>query len=229
MRNLLAFTVLFASLFQSDIASAQGPGLIKYVPPMRGAPQSRIGGGSRGSSDDIAMLQVLAPDHTGLTTEEQPVLYWYVSKPSRAHFEITVINDQEVEPLVDRDVDLRVEAGIQRIRLADFGVKLKRGLEYRWYVSLVVDPAQRSNDIVASGTIERVEPSTELAGKLAHATPADIPGIYAGSGIWYDALDAISRLVDASPGSRALREERAALLDEAGLKEAAATERRQAN
>ncbi|NNM81706.1 MAG: DUF928 domain-containing protein [Burkholderiales bacterium] len=224
MRILFAIAMLFASLFHAEISAAQG--LIKYVPPMRGAPQSRIGGGSRGTSDDVAMLQVLAPDHTGLTTEESPVLYWYVSKPASAHFEFTIIDDQEVDPLVDRDLDLKVDAGIQRIRLSDYGVKLKPGIVYRWYVSLVVDPAQRSNDIVASGTIQRIRPSADLQAKLAHAGESGKPAIYANEGIWYDAIDSLSRLVDAAPANRSLREERASLLEEVGLREPAAADRR---
>src|SRR5437867_13335867 len=48
-----------------------------YKPPLRGAPGGRVGGGTRGTQErDIFVLSVLAPDHTGLTTREQPSLFW---------------------------------------------------------------------------------------------------------------------------------------------------------
>ena len=39
------------------------------------------------------MVVVIAPDHTGLTLQEQPTLYWYVSKKVPIHVELTVIDD----------------------------------------------------------------------------------------------------------------------------------------
>ena len=53
-----------------------------YRPPLRGAPRGRVGGGSRGTGRESFVLSVLAPDHTGLTTSEQPSLYWFISGPS---------------------------------------------------------------------------------------------------------------------------------------------------
>src|SRR5271168_697816 len=50
-----------------------------YVPPMRGAPGGRTGGGSRGIKGSDLTIAVLAPDHVGLTAEDQPTLYWYAS------------------------------------------------------------------------------------------------------------------------------------------------------
>src|SRR3712207_1026765 len=50
-----------------------------YKPPVRGAPEGRVGGGTRGG-DQTFMLSVLAPRHTGWTVQEQPVLYWYLTK-----------------------------------------------------------------------------------------------------------------------------------------------------
>ncbi|HZW26697.1 MAG TPA: DUF928 domain-containing protein [Gallionella sp.] len=233
-KTIVVFGVLFAlMLANAEINSVQAaepakvakPLLVKYVPPMRGAPASRVGGGSRGVGDDAPQLSVLAPDHTGLTIQEQPTLYWYVSKPVVAHLEVTVINDQLVDPLVDKDFAVPTKAGIQRLRLADFGVKLKPNVEYRWYVSLIVDSAQRSNDIIASGTIQRILPSQELKEKLAHADKKSQTGIYAEAGIWYDAVSSISELIMAKPEEQALREQRAELLEQVGLDEAADSDR----
>src|SRR5437899_2800630 len=66
-----------------------------YKPPLRGAPGGRVGGGTRGAPDRSVVLSVLTPDHSGLTTQEQPSLYWYLSQPTTYPIELT-INEGEV-------------------------------------------------------------------------------------------------------------------------------------
>ncbi len=206
----------------ADVAAAATSSIPTYKPPLRGAPASRVGGGSRGSDSGSApRIAVLAPDHTGYTTQEQPNLYWYLSRPVATRLEITVINDQSVQPLLEKKLETPTQAGIQRLRLKDLGIKLKPGIEYRWFVGLVADPQQRSNDVIASGTIQRSEPSPALLEKLAKADKPGIPFVYAEEGIWYDAITSISELIVANPRDAALRQQRAALLEQAGLEEVA--------
>lgn len=199
-----------------------------YRPPARGTPASRVGGGSRGSGDEAPRLAVLAPDHTGLTTQEQPSLYWFVSKPAAAKIEVTVINDQAVAPVLEKNVDAPARAGIQRLRLADYGIKLQPGIEYRWHVALVLDPAQRSNDIIASGTIQRIAPDARLQAKLAQTSKARLPFAYAEEGLWYDAIEAVSELIEGNPPDKTARMQRARMLEQVGLEDAAQADR-QAN
>jgi len=205
---------------KSDSASVGG---FSYRPPMRGAPAARIGGGTRGIGDMTLELVVLAPDHTGLTTREQPTLYWYISKPVASRLEVTVINDQAIDPA------LPTHAGIQSIDLAKAGVKLKPGVEYRWFVSAIGDPDQRSNDVVASGTIERITPDKALKSKIAGANERDLARVYAQAGVWYDTIDTLSRMIEKSPGDSALREQRAELLEQVGLKSVADSTRASAH
>jgi len=194
-----------------------------YRPPMRGAPAARIGGGTRGIGDMALELVVLAPDHTGLTTKEQPTLYWYVSQPVPARLEVTVINDEAIDPALEEKVDDPGRPGIQSIDLAKSGVKLKPGVEYRWFVSAIADPDQRSNDIVASGTIERITPQGALKSQIAGAgaDQRTLAGVYAEAGVWYDTIDILSRMIEKSPNDSALREQRAVLLEQVGLKSVA--------
>ena len=55
-----------------------------------------------------------------------------------------------------------------------------------------------------------------------------MPSIYAESGIWYDAIMAISELIEASPKDMNLRKQRAGLLEQVGLPEVAEYELKQA-
>ena len=113
------------------------------------------------------------------------------------------------------------KAGIQRLKLSDHGVKLSPGVEYQWVVALVTDPDNRSSDLVASGIIKRVAPSAELKQQIRDATPESLPNIYGEAGIWYDALSVLSDQIEAHPDDHRLREARADLLRQVGLKAAA--------
>ena len=187
---------------------------------MGGGP-SEGAGGTRGTGDLTLELVVLAPDHTGLTTKEQPTLYWYVSKPVPARLEVTLINDEAIDPALEQEVQSPRRGGIQRLDLGKTATKLKPGVEYRWFVSVVADPDQRSDDVIASGTIQRIMPDSALKGKIAGADERTLARIYADEGIWYDTIDALSRMIEKSPNDSGLREQRAALLEQVGLQSAA--------
>jgi hypothetical protein len=192
-----------------------------YQPPRRGAPGGRVGGGTRGIGDELITLYVLAPNHVGLTVEEQPTLYWYLSKSINLPIEVTIIEDQAVYPLLEKRISLPVQQGIHPIRLKDYNIHLSPGKEYRWFLAVVPAPDRRSRDIIAGGMISRVESQEALRVKLTQADRKEIPRIYAEAGIWYDAVTAISDLMDEVPNDTLLRKQRAALLKQVGLSEVA--------
>jgi Domain of Unknown Function (DUF928) len=225
--------LLLASFAWPGLASAQdssnavattaaAPPAVIYRPAKGSAPSARVTGGSRGSGDATITLDVLAPDETGLTTQEQPSLFWFQSKPAKARFELTLIAPDKDEPILQVNIERASSAGIQRLRLADHGVKLATGVEYQWVIALVTDPDNRSTDLVASGFIKRVEPSAELKAKVAGADGSSLPSIYAEAGIWHDALSTLSDLIDLKPDNQALIKQRSDLLGQVGLKAAAA-------
>jgi hypothetical protein len=192
-----------------------------YRPAAGVAVGARLTGGSRGTGEAAVRLDVLAPDETGLTTQEQPSLFWYQSKPAKASFELTLLEEDSVKPILQVKSEQSVQAGIQRLKLADHGVRLTPGVEYRWVVALITDPGNRSSDLIASGFLKRIEPSNDLQARLAKASPVEKPGIYAEAGIWHDALASLSDLIDSRPEAQNLREERADLLRQVGLQFAA--------
>ena len=188
-----------------------------YSPPSRGAPGGRIGGGTRGGGQNVFVLSVLAPDHSAFTTSEQPSLYWFISKPTSLPVELTVMDPQGVQPILETRVPAPVKAGIQPVRLADYNVHLAPGAAYRWFVAVIPDADRRSKDILAGGAIERVDLQQDVKAKLAKASEKEIPFIYAQAGLWYDALKSISDLIDAAPQDQELHNQRAALLKQVGL------------
>jgi Domain of Unknown Function (DUF928) len=191
-----------------------------YVPPPRSAPGGRVGGSTRGTGM-MPILSALAPDHTGLTAQEQPSLFWYLAGATTYPVELTITEDRAIQPVVETRISPPIQPGIQRVRLADYGVRLALDVPYRWFVSLVVDPNSRSRDNLAGGTIERIALSKGHRAKLNGAGKSNAPSIYAEMGLWYDAFTAISDLIGATPNDPALHQQRTSLLEQVGLREIA--------
>lgn len=156
---------------------AQAEVKLTYKPPQLGAPDTRVGSGSRGLSG-INRLAVLAPPHTALTATPQPALYWQIATSEPQQVEISLIRDGIEQPLLEKHFTLKPGNSIQALRLADEGITLQAGIEYRWSVALIADPEQRSADLVSSATL-RFQPP---------ATPLNTPQQQAEAGYWYDAL-----------------------------------------
>jgi hypothetical protein len=173
-------------------------------------------------------VNVLAPGETGLTTQEKPTIYWFASQPVDRPVEITITSTESLQdaatPVFEITLQPPLAKGIHAFRLADHNITLKPGVEYQWFVAVVRNPAQRSNDVLAGGTIKRVTDSPVQA-QVKQASPAQLPALYAEAGIWYDAIDQLSRQISANQSDRQLRERRAALLEQVGLKDAAAFDR----
>jgi hypothetical protein len=164
-----------------------------YKLPPVGKPRRRIGGGRRGPLQDLPALYALAPEHVGQTLSVQPVLCWYLSMdaPAGSVIELTLIDEDAIDPLLDVSLPSAHTAGIHCAELSDYGAALERGREYEWSVALVVDPERRSLDVIATGWIERVDAPVALVYGLERARPDDAAALYAGAGLWYDAIGSV--------------------------------------
>ena len=195
---------------------------VVYVPPSRGRARHTAAGGTRTtrSPDVEARVHVLAPrDHVALTTRAQPTLYWFLSADTDQRIDITLVDDEAIDPLLEVTLPGPVHAGIHALVLSDLGLSLELGKVYHFYVSIVRDPKRRSADMLAETTIERIEASDDLESGLAGAARAYEP--FARSGVWYDAIDSVLSAVAAEPDDARHSRQRAALLDQAGLVEVA--------
>lgn len=193
-----------------------------YKPPLRGSPGGRVGGGTRGAALDTPVsLSALVPDHVGITLQPQPRLYYFISKKTTHSLEFTITEKSAVTPVLEARLKPPEKGGIQCIRLADHGVQLRQNVPYKWFVAVVTDPDRRSRDILSGGMIEVVPPSAALSEKLRRTEKAEQPFVLAQEGIWYDALATLADRIAASPKDLSLRKQRAALLEQVGLSEAA--------
>lgn len=191
---------------------AQPP--VLYQPPRRGAPaRDRVSSGITRGATALPTPLALAPDHVGLTVSASPSLFWHIDAvPDEGVALIFAItDDKSVTPLVEAGLDTLDKAGIQRLRLADHGVKLDLEVEYMWSIALVSDADSRSKDIVSMGFIRRVARPEALAAESRDGVDL------AQAGIWYDALEALSDDVDGHPDDRQARFLRSSLLRQAKL------------
>lgn len=207
---------------------SQAPLTVKtavYQPPRKGAPAPglRRGGGTRGMNKSVPVISLLAPEHVGLTLQEQPVLYWFTpTKQDRAFsFEFTLIGDNAETPVVETKLAPPAQAGLQQIKLSEYKVKLSPGERYLWSVSLIVDAEERSANIVAKGAIERIERERLERPLAATLSDDEAATRYAEAGIWYDAIMAITDRIQSNPKDGELRLQRASLLEQIGLADVA--------
>jgi len=189
-----------------------------YKLPKRSIPKGRVGGGIRGG--DGPALYVLAPDHVGFTKDEQPSLFWYLSKTTSLPLEFTLIDGRAVKPIIETKLKAPAQPGVRRISLKDLGIKLEPGVQYKWFITLQVGAEASSKDVVAGGTIERI-PFLEALPHLEVPKNGEAVFRYAEAGLWYDAIATISEMIDKAPDDRKLRKQRASLLQQVGLWEVA--------
>lgn len=150
--GMIIFAVVSAIAPENAMAQKKAPPKL-YKPPLRGAPVSRVGGGIPGPGDNKPSLHVLAPSHTGFTLVEQPDLYWYLSKRAQHPIEIIINDEINVEPMLEFRLNPPIQAGLHRIQLAKHGTRLLPGTTYEWFVSIVTDSEDPSQEIVAGDMI----------------------------------------------------------------------------
>jgi Domain of Unknown Function (DUF928) len=90
---------------------------------------------SRSGSPGVAVLQVLAPERAGWTTEAQPTLYWHASEAMQLPGEFTLVREGDDQPLVRGRLVAPDGPSIQRIELSQSDISLDEGASYRWTVS----------------------------------------------------------------------------------------------
>ena len=225
MTAALALAALPASAGEPDKEKPAAKPMFSFKAPMRGAPATRVGGATRSAAATAMSLNVLAPDQTGYTTHAKPTIYWYVSETINKPVEVTITGtrlEDAIKPLLEVTLQPPISKGIHALRLEEHGVALEQDVEYQYFVAVVKNYNQRADDIIAGGSIKRVAPSADVQAKLKQGGPESAAEVYAESGIWYDAIDELSKQIAAKP---ALRGQRAALLEQVGLNDVAAFDR----
>jgi hypothetical protein len=205
-----------------------------YKPPLRGAPGSRMSGGTRGISETLLSfadrrsestfgdLTLLVPEHTGWTATDQPTLYWFISKSVVGRIKLTLREEEADQPLLVTYLRDTAEAGLHASRLADYGVRLTPGVDYAWTLAVTGAMDDRDNRLVSQSSIRFVKPSATFQSTIERLNGAARVTALGNEGYWYDMFDAVSRLIAVHSQNQRLRDQRAGFLTQVGLAEVAA-------
>ena len=187
--------------------------IMSYQAPAADQPGLRIDGIS--SDSQYPSIFVLAPNHVGHTSQEHPVLYWYLSQVTQHPLDVMIAEEGNLDVLLDIRLLPPLQAGIHELRLEDYGISLLPDVPYRWTVRMMASTVSESP--TASGAIKRIQAPAGSTNLLVYS-----PEGYAQKGQWYDAMTALQTLIQDKPGNADLLSQRAALLKQVGLTEAAA-------
>jgi len=185
---------------------------IPYNAPNPDQPGLRID--ARNADNQFPSIVTLSPNHVGQTGQKQPVFYWYLSKSTEFPLDVIIAEEGNLVPLLNIQLLPPLQSGINELPLKDYGLSLLPNVQYRWTVRIL--SPQASERSTASGVIQRIESSSGSSTSLEYS-----PQDYAEKGLWYDALTALNLLIQGNPNNDDLLAQRASLLKQVGLPEAA--------
>ena len=214
--------------FAQERVVRNDPAVPQYKPRKESTPRARIGGGPRGEGE-ASLIVALVPDHVGLTLKAQPSLCWYLAQETSRPMTFTLFDPRVVRPVLEIRLPSPASKGVHCLQLKDHGVSLEHGQQYRWAITIVLDPEQPSGDIISGGMIERIpfNEGCSLGLPCTRACAQETVYRYAEAGLWYDAMSCLHQLIEAAPDDPALRINRAALLKQIDLPEVAEHDLRQ--
>ena len=240
-----------SSLGNQNLISRQTTNVrISYIPPSGKSTRSSQGSGSRGCQQslpqDLVTLLIPAKDYVGQTTSGHPTFFWHLSQPISVPLRFTLVEPGVAKPLFVKQID-SPQVGTMQLALPKELPELVSGRTYGWSVTLACNSRRPSANPYFYSWIERVPTTPALEQQLAavnsisnspeqtpslgsassqdDATPERLrASIYAGAGLWYDALAAISTTQAAKP-TPPVQEDFLNLLDQVGLTEVANQER----
>lgn len=177
--------------FREDKASAAG----------------RLGGGARGEGDGPEVF-LLVSARLGRTVSARPTIYWYLTEDTEADLDLVIAEPAASQPLFRKRYQGHFEKGLHDFSLAEASEDLKPGVRYQVTVTIQQDPADPSVNPFSTGLIERVAPPASLAAAGQAPTASE----YCQEGLWYDALEALTRAIAREPANPHLRHQRLGLL-----------------
>lgn len=211
----LTLAILLTGLGFPASTSAQ-----QYIPPNRGLPGRREGGGTRGGcvTTQPTLTAFIPETHYGTTTRAYPSFFWYLPQTTAEFAEFILLNAED-EEVYSTTFPLTGTEGIVRLDLpaTEDQPALEVGQDYHWYFALVCDAVDRSGDILTEGWIQRIEPDAALTTQLEQSADREHPALYAQSGIWYDALATLADLRQSPSDAAVFQTQWNNLLESVGL------------
>lgn len=173
-----------------------------YATPSGGADSlvwMRQFGAVRAAPSEARVAARAPGDHTGLTLSRSPRLWWALDKATDRPVQITIVDGESIDPLVRVELPGPHAAGLHAFDLSEHGATLAPDVDYRWFVSIVVDPDRPSRNPVSAGALRVAGPSDARRETVSGADASVRGNKFAELGLWYDAFDFYASLAEAHP------------------------------
>ncbi|MBY0397036.1 MAG: DUF928 domain-containing protein, partial [Thermoleophilia bacterium] len=172
-----------------------------YAPPAGGVSLvwMRQFGAVRSAPSEARVAARAPRDHTGLTLSSSPRLWWALDKATEHPIQITIVDGESIDPLVRTLLPGPHTAGLHAFDLAKHGAKLSPGVDYRWFVSIVIDPDRPSRNPVSAGSLRVAGEGDARRATVSSADASSRGNRFAELGLWYDAFDFYASLAEAHP------------------------------
>lgn len=175
-----------------------------FKPPKRGDPPASAGGSTRGSScltGNKSLTALIPKNKLGLTFAKHPTFFWYVPPSPVKTAKFVILDRKERKLFYETTLKLPNQAGIISFTLPENAPQLAVGKTYQWYLTIVCDPEDSSENPSVDGWVERIQPELPLSQALAKADLRKQPTLYAEAGIWHEALTTLVKLRSSEPNS----------------------------
>ncbi|MBD2567882.1 DUF928 domain-containing protein [Anabaena lutea] len=219
--SLTAYTTTASVLAQSRPAQKTWQISQKFKPQRGKDPNPPTVGAATRSASCLQGKQEITPlipaDKLGLTLNGHPTFYWSVSTLPVKTAQFTIETNGDEQPFYETDIKLPEQPGIFSFTLPKNTPELPVGKTYRWYLTIICDGEDSSNNPFVEGLVERIQAELPLSDTLAKATARQLPTIYAEYGIWHEALTTSVELRCTQPNDLVVKLNWRQLLTSVGL------------
>ncbi|MGF1536674.1 MAG: DUF928 domain-containing protein [Elainellaceae cyanobacterium] len=244
LRSLLKCSAAALILALPLVMALEAIAQIRFIAPQVGAPGNREAGTSRSetcaASTGQRLTAVVPETNLGLTTKAFPTFFAYLPANNATGAELHLYEEASGEQVYVAQIAmppaneaaeyryqptvLQLSAPVSASDSAPGAVTLEPGKNYIWALMLICDPAERTDDVIAIGVVQRVDAaylnrfSADLQRQLtgAESVPAETKlSTYGRAGIWHELLETLAPLAKSDPV--AYQDDWAALLDQQGL------------
>jgi len=148
---------------------------------------------------------------------EQPALFWFIAQPASKPVDVMITDEGNTQRLLDVRMLPPIRAGIHKLELKDYGIRLQHNTTYQWKIILQGN-TPGDNSYTTSGWIMRVSPPSNVAAiaQLPSMTSTP-PRPLVEAGLWYDAVWALSERIQTQPTDTTSLIQRADLFEQVGL------------
>lgn len=186
-----------------------------------GIPSNRRDGGSRGNciASEKDFIALVPEKSINLTASVNSRLFFYVPQtdtPKTIEFVLRNSKDQLVH---ETFIETSGRAGITSVAIP---AQAKRSSQesqgdYRWYLSMICDPNERSRDIVLEGWIKYLELNNSLKEKIKVSSSLEKFNLFQQQGVWYDALSVVAESQKSESNLVSIQTQWSQLLESIGL------------